>query len=223
MKSADVALMVPRPLQARALPAGVLPRSCSRGFTLVEVVVAVALFALAMGLAYGGLDAVVRARAQLDQQAQQLGQLQFAVGLLETDLRSLLARPVRDELGREQPPLRVAGGELALTRAGYGNGLAQPRSELQRVEWFRDAESLHRRALLSLDRAPRADRDDAPAVLEGVERFEIELLAENGRWLRQWPAPGQPAARLPRAVRLQLTVPQYGDIERIFELPEAPR
>ncbi len=199
------------------------PRRVTRGFTLVEVVVAVALFALAMGLAYGGLDAVVRARAQLDDQAQRLGQLQFAMGLLETDLRSLLARPARDELGREQPPLRVSGGELALTRAGYGNGLAQPRSELQRVEWFRDGEGLHRRALLSLDRPPRAAGNEGPALLEGVEEFEIELLAENGRWLRQWPAPGQPAGRLPRAVRLRLNVPQYGDIERIFELPEAPR
>ena len=90
-------------------------RSLSHGFTLVEMLVAVAIFALASALAYGGLSALTRARSQLEQQNERLGRLQFAIGLIERDLRSAAPRAVRDNYGA---PLPALSGTRPMTEAG---------------------------------------------------------------------------------------------------------
>ena len=100
----------------------------TRGFSLLEVLVAVALFALAMGLAYGGLDAVVRGRAQLAGSAQALADLQRSVGLLERDLRAAQPRSVRTGDLRRLPALVIDSDGIELTRAGHANRLAQSRA-----------------------------------------------------------------------------------------------
>ena len=64
-----------------------------RGFTLIEVLVAVFIFALLMLAGYGSINALLRTRDGLADQNGRLRDLQFAVGLLERDLRSALARP----------------------------------------------------------------------------------------------------------------------------------
>lgn len=195
--------------------------SPQRGFSLLEVLVALSVFAIAMGLAYGGLDAVVRARAQLDEQAAALARLQRAVGLLERDLRGALARPVRDgEIGVE-PALRLDAEGLALTRGGYANRLAQARAELERVFWHRDGETLRRVRLAALDRSP-GGLPEGDEVLDGVQQLDIEALADDGRWSTRWPLPGSAIDRLPRAVRVRLVLDGWGEIERWFELVESP-
>ena len=108
-------------------------RAPARGFTLLEVLVAVALFAVAAALAFGGLDALTRARSRLDAGNERLGRLQFAVGLLERDLRSAAARGVRDGYGAPLPALLGTRERVELTRHGHANALARPRAELERV------------------------------------------------------------------------------------------
>ena len=193
--------------------------SRSRGFSLLEVLVALALFAIAMGLAYGGLDAVVRARAQLTEQADALAALQRAVGLLDRDLRSAVARPVRQGDLRVEAALVLDADGLALTRAGYSNRLAQARSELERVRWYRDGDALQRLRLPALDRTPGGVLD-GEAVLAGVQRLDIEALGADGRWSPRWPLQGGSPTTLPRALRVRLELDGWGEIERWFELVE---
>jgi general secretion pathway protein J len=195
-----------------------------RGFSLLEVLVALSVFAIAMGLAYGGLDAVVRARAQLEAQAAALAQLQRAVGLLERDLRGAVARPVREGERRVEPALRLDADGLALTRAGYANRLAQARAELERVRWQRDGAALRRLRLPALDRSP-GGLPEGEAMLEGVQRLDIEALGDDGRWSPRWPPSGAAVDRLPRALRVRVELADWGEIERWFELvdPPAPR
>jgi general secretion pathway protein J len=193
----------------------------SRGFSLVELLVAVALFGLASALAYGGLDALVRSRAQLDQQARQLQALQFAVGLLERDLRAALERPVRDGYGAPLPAFDLAPGRLELSRGGFANALAQPRAEIERVGYRLERGALQRLRYAVLDRAP----DTVPelqALLEEVEGFELRALDREGREHPRWP-PGREPAGLPAAVEVRLRVAGIGDVRRLLELPDDGR
>lgn len=191
-----------------------------RGFSLLEVLVAVALFALAMGLAYGGLDAVVRGRAQLQEEAQRLAALQRAVGLLERDLRAALPRSVRDGDLRRLPALQIDGDGLTLTRGGFNNRLAQARAELERVRWYAEGDALQRGRWRVLDR-PGGERAQTDARLEGVRTIEFEALGVDGRWVARWPPPGQDLDAWPRALRVGFDLDGLGRIERVLELAEA--
>ncbi|MCK7592780.1 type II secretion system minor pseudopilin GspJ [Pseudomarimonas salicorniae] len=192
----------------------------SRGFSLLEVLVAVALFALAMGLAYGGLDAVVRGRAQLQEEAARLAELQRVVGLLERDLRAAVPRGVRLGDLRQLPALLIDPDGIELTRSGHANRLAQPRAELERVRWTLQEGGLARTRFVALDRGG-SERPREDAVLQGVSALDVEALTLDGRWVNRWPLPGAREDDWPRAVRIGFEVDGLGRIERVLELAEA--
>ena len=191
------------------------------GFTLVEMLVAVAIFAIASALAYGGLSALTRARSQLDAENERLGRLQFAIGLIERDLRSAAARGVRDAYGAPLPALVGSRDRIELSRHGQGSSLAQPRAEIERVGYRLEDAILRRDRYLVLDRLPNS----LPVVddlLDRVESLEWAYLAADGRELAQWPPP-RAGDSPPRAVLMTLRLTDYGEIRRVLELPEEAR
>lgn len=191
------------------------------GFTLVEMLVAVALFALASALAFGGLGALTRARSQLDAENERLGRLQFAIGLIERDVRGVAARAVRDGYGAPQAPLVGTRDRLELSRHGLSNALALPRATIERVGYRLDGDTLRRQRYAVLDRTAAA-RPAEDELLDRVQALEITYLAEDGRELAQWPPPRAQSDAPPRAVAIVLTLPDYGELRRVLELPEEP-
>lgn len=188
----------------------------SRGFSLLELLVAVAIFGLAAALAYGGLDGLVRTRAELERQSQRLQALQFAVGLIERDLRAAIDRPVVDAYGTPLPALDAGSGRIELSRIGYANALGQARAEIERVSYQLDGEQLQRLRFAVLDRAP-STVPDVQTLLTDVRGLEFRLLDAHGREQLRWPPPG--GEPLPRAVELRLTTTDFGEIRRVLELP----
>jgi general secretion pathway protein J len=67
----------------------------ARGFTLLEVLVAVTIFALLGMAAYSGLDAVLKARARLDDENRQWRSVALFWVRLERDLSAFVERPAR--------------------------------------------------------------------------------------------------------------------------------
>lgn len=196
------------------------PRRVS-GFTLLEMLVAVAIFALASALAYGGLDGLMRARGQLDATQQRLARLQFAVGLLERDLRGVALRPVRDGYGAPLAAVEGTGDRLEVTHGGLANAMALPRAELERVGWRVLDGSLQRRRYAVLDRTPGSTALD-DELLDRVESASFRYLDVQGREQPQWPPPQGSTAPLPRAVIVTLTLADVGEVRRVLELPREP-
>jgi general secretion pathway protein J len=189
------------------------------GFTLIEVVVAVALFALIAALAYGGLQSVMDARTQMAEQAQRLAQLQFAVGLIERDLRAAAARPVRDALGQRLPALVGSSTGIELSRHGHANVLARPRAEIERVAYARRQETLVRLRWPVLDRAP-GSQPEATDLLAGLRELRLRYFMRDGRESDRWP-PSRASEPLPARVEVELEIDGVGRIRRVLELPLA--
>lgn len=185
-----------------------------RAFTLLELLVALAVFALATAMAYAGLARLVESRRALAIEQQRLAQTLLAFGLFERDLRTALPRSARNAFGGASPALVGGSSAVEWTRmaAAIGGGSAVGRVAY-RLEDTR----------LVLERFPFADRAPGSPVLretllERVGRLELRYLDREGRWHREWPA-GEDA--LPRAVELLLAVEGLGELRRVVAMEAA--
>lgn len=188
------------------------------GFSLLEVLVAVAVFAL-VGLAGQRLVAsVVDVDAATRQRQADLRELMRAVAGFERDLEQAIARPVLGNGGDAEPAFwsDPDGTALQWTRAGWSNPLAQQRAELQRVRWeWRDGR-LYRLYWPVLDRV-QGSQPQRQAMLGHADDVRWRYLDHQGQWQAQWP--GDPARPFPRAVELSFRHPRYGRLARLVLLP----
>ncbi|WP_181296210.1 type II secretion system minor pseudopilin GspJ [Pseudomonas sp. Q2-TVG4-2] len=209
-------------------------RRAVAGFTLLELLIAIALFAL-LGLAtYRMLEAVLRSDEVVRAQETQLRQLGRAVWRLERDLMQAVPRPVRDGYGDEQNAFvgQLAGFEggaaLELTRSGWRNPTGMRRANLQRVRWRLAGDTLERLYWIVLDR----DLDSEPRVqqvLDDVIELRLRYLDAENSWHEEWPPfvfgrgdPEEQARRLPVAVEVSFDHQRYGTITRLLRLPDGP-
>jgi general secretion pathway protein J len=192
----------------------------ARGFTLIELLVALAVFASMAALAYGGLNAVARAKQALAEESAALWRLQFALGLIERDLRSAVARPVRDGFGGERPALVGTRSGIELTRLGAGLGTLSGAPLVERVGYQVEGRRILRQRWAVLDRAPGSLPEVRP-LLEAAGAAEFRFLDRAGRWHGQWPPPTGADRGLPRAVELRLEPPGLGELRRVIALPGA--
>lgn len=198
-----------------------------RGFSLIELLVALAVFAALAAAAYGGLAEIAATRGALAQQQDRFAQMVRAVSMLERDVRQAISRPVRGR-GREDylPAVAGAGDRIELTRVGFANPLAEPRSNLERVGYAIDAGKLVRGRYLALDRAP----DAAPvvaSVLDAARSVSFRYLGSDGAWRSTWPPSEvppdiKPYELLPRAIEFRIATSDAGELRRIVELPSTP-
>lgn len=188
------------------------------GFSLIELLVALAVFASMAALAYGGLDAVVRTRAELGQQQEAFNALMRSVASLERDLRQAAPRPVRGNYGEPQPAFAGTPNSVELTRAGFANPQAEVRSNLERVTYVLDDSALRRGNYPVLDRAP-GTAAQVTVLRDQVDAFRLRYLDEANRWSDSWP-PREVAEApvLPRAVEFRIETKDYGEITRVVEL-----
>ncbi len=203
-------------------------RRCA-GFTLLELLIAIAIFAL-LGLGtYRMLNSVLRSDTATRIQEQQLRELIRAMAVFERDALQVVARPVRDPFGEPRAALLGEDGDhtaLEFTRNGWRNPMGAPRSRLQRVRWELSGEQWQRRYWRVLDEA-QDSRPQVQQVLDGVTRFAVRYMDREGRWLDSWPpaegAEDKRLQQLPRAVELVLEHRRYGELRRVLRLPDLPK
>ena len=192
------------------------------GFTLLELVAALAIFALLAVMAYGGLGSIIETRRSVGSAQERMVEWQKAIYRLRSDFESAVDRPIRDAFGDLQPALqRNALGGIELTRGGQPNPLQQPRSGMQRVEYLLVDGVLQRRAWPRLDRV-QGEEGLAYPMLQGIEEVRWRFLGTEDDWLENWPPPNlggeAAAAGLPRAVELLLRSKLYGEVQMLFAL-----
>jgi len=202
------------------------PRS-ARGFTLLELLVAMAIFAIIGALAMGGLNAVLAQKEVARRQLDRLHDVQRAVRLLTNDFSQLNPRYVRDALGTPELPIVspcTVEYVVCLTRDGWRNPFAQfPRGTLQRVQYALEEGKLERSYWAVMDRT-LVNEPREQVLLEDVEAFEVAYLDQgsSGEWTLQWPpltnTGGTNGNAVLEAVRISITLKDWGEIVRIVEV-----
>lgn len=200
-------------------------RRTEKAFTLIEVLVSLAIFGVLSALAYGALSQTLLSAEMLNERMDRLQAIQKSIRHLSQDFIQLAPRPVRLELGDSigpalQTDLRSEYA-LELTHGGWNNPLALPRGTLQRTAYRLDDGELVRYYWTVLDRT-LANEPVAVTILDGVDSLLFRYLTDSGDWTEQWPPPTAPGPlglrQRPRAVEIILTLEDEGEIRRIVEI-----
>lgn len=196
------------------------------GFTLVEMLVALLVFALLSAIGVAVMAYAADNQGVVQSRMDRLGEFQRARALLKADLAQAAPRRVRERdgtparnafIGSTAGESRATSGAvplLALVRRGWTNPDAEPRASMQYVEYRLVDGQLERSVRTALDGAASG----VPQVmLKGIESATIGYHY-RGQWIDGWPGG---AAAMPDAVRLRLQLEGLGRIEQLFLLPGA--
>lgn len=201
-----------------------------RGFTLIEILVAMAIFTL-IGLASTGLLTTVIDSNNLSQERfEKLQLLQRAMVTIERDIQQAVSRPVR--ANGEKQEIVMAGGEvdgsdddgIGFVRGGWHNPqLMLPRSTLQYVAYRLRDNKLERLYSNYVDNVIGYE-PKVRVLLENIESFKVEFLSGNNASSTikddddiKWNEKYQDTV-LPRAVAIEFVSKDFGMLRREFTL-----
>ena len=200
-------------------------RGSQPGFTLLELLVAMAVLAVLSALSFRGLSSVLDAQARLQAESRRWNDVSLLVSQMSQDVATAIDRPVRDSLDRVGSALIVRGapagaddldeGQLVITRLGRGDG-GTTQGSLRRVGYRLRDGTLEYLRWPAPDPAPGTDLVVEPA-LDDVTELQIQALDHDGTWTSVWPA-ARPAGALPRAVAVQIGLAGGERITRILPL-----
>lgn len=178
----------------------------ARGFSLIEMLVAIGLMAAGLALAFGIVQGSVRAAGSAEQLAAHSDRLRTAQGFLRRQIASALPQPIDPEAGYEDIRLLKLSGdriEFVGEMPGY---LGRGGAYLQVFRLQRGARGtalVFEHRLMTPDGPLKPER--APEVLiDGLAdaRFGARAFGPDGRpedWAERWDRLGQ----LPSQVRLE--------------------
>lgn len=193
-----------------------------QGMTLLELLIAVAVFAILAALAYGGLNVVLSTSRIANDEAERLADVQRVLARIGADVEQMANRPVRDAYGDVLDALVSAydeaeGSRLEFTRHGRQNPAGEARSSLQRVAYRLSKDKILRESWSVLDRAQDTEPYEAD-MLDGVKRFEVRFIDTDGESQETWQTDVNASVPLPSAVEVILELEDWGEIRRLYRV-----
>ena len=192
----------------------------SQGFTLIEMLIAIAIFAFVAAISYSTLNNALLVRTKTDAFNQQLADLQLAIQIIDKDFRQIVNRPILDPAGGlQRPAVSLGSSESAIefTHAGWPNPLQQQRSELQRVAYVLEDEKLIRQYWSQLDRASGSEALQVE-LLDNITELDITVLDEERQTHQFWPFDNTASTAMPIAIEVKMTSAQWGQLRRVYEI-----
>jgi general secretion pathway protein J len=206
-----------------------------RGFTLIEIIIAVTIFSIMAVMAYSGLSSSLTVSAHTQEQSERLGRLQMGLLLIQRDFQQYYAQKIRNSFGDEVNPL-LAGTALAdrddegllveFSRMGWRNPADQSRGVSQRVAYVFDKQEgkLYRLYWAHMFQAPDA-KPASTLLLDGLEEVRLEIRDKFRVWHTDWPplnqSGGNPAMLLAKIILVFEGdgEPENRTLERWIEMP----
>ncbi|WP_299019971.1 type II secretion system minor pseudopilin GspJ [uncultured Photobacterium sp.] len=192
------------------------------GFTLLEVLVAIAVFAMLSVSAYQVMNGVQRSDQLSREHNTRLQQIQRAMVMMDNDFRQIVARKTRSQ-GEDSSDKLLLSGEYLLdsasmgilfTRTGWQNPQQMfPRGENVRVGYRIVDDTLERVWFRYPDTVVGTESLVRP-ILADVTKLSFRFYSKK-KWQEKW----SQAGALPEGIMVKMTLEDYGDIERIYMLP----
>lgn len=190
-------------------------RNANQGFTLLELLVAMTIFASMSIMAYSGLSNAIVANDVITEKEEKLKVLQRAMTFIDRDLRQLVLRSRTSGYDQTIQAFTYgldSDGLLEFTRAGNANPTGMPRSSLQRIRYDFDDNKLIRNSWNIVDHLELEPVN--MTLLDEVDSIELRLLDGNNEWKTNWTSQNS----LPIVVELSLEHKHWGKIQRLIPI-----
>ncbi len=186
-------------------------KRAQQGFTLIEIVVSLLIFAVLSVLAWQGLYQMVQLDERSRTQVQRQNEINLAWAVLMKDLLHMRARPVRDRFGDMRPAFMAPAGDYLAewTRGGLPLIPGLLPNGMQRVAYeLTGTGELVRHAWTLMD-GYGEQQLQSRTLLAGVAGLRMEYLDSRYYFQPTWPPLNEEAGpyRLPPMVRFQLDLP----------------
>ena len=194
-----------------------------RGFTLLELVVALGVFAVIGMISLQLLSQSIAVTEKVLTRSDQLLDIQRAIHVIQRDFEQHAGRSIRNEFGDRSASIELRSRtEIEFTRNGWSNPLNQIRSNLQRVSYVVNGEQLVRRFWYVLDQ-PNAPQHRDQIVLDEVREIWFNVIDEEGQEHVIWPnhsANSQEIHQRAIAIRVSMNIEAYGTFSWLINLPD---
>ena len=194
------------------------------GFTLLEMIVAIAVFAVIAMISFANLNRFINDQASLDERLLHLKQLQLAFSILGRDMHFLVQRPVRNAYGDLEPALVFdadvpASRELIRFTTARADDRYPDRASLQRTAYRLEQGRLYRYSWQVLDR-DQDSREDRRLLLSGLKDVQVvPLLPLTGE---QQDEPSlQGLGQLPDGFEWRFIMEDGREYRRVYEVRHA--
>jgi general secretion pathway protein J len=163
-----------------------------QGFTLLEVMVALGIFALIGTVCYQLLHSLTVSRASLQAASDKRVDVVRALLIIEQDMHHLIPRSVRSESSEKRMAALSSSDEsvLEFSRGGFPLQRSIVRDRAGRVSYQLEQEEgrpvLYRVVYDVLDRV-EASPYYRQALLADVADLGFRFMDKDGRWLAAWP------------------------------------
>ena len=180
------------------------------GFTLVELLVAIAIFAVLSALGWKVFDYLIKVKERNAQHEQKLANLQQAYQQILKD--SIQIAPLTSNINGEiEPALVLQNERFAFSKIGVTDPLLQgiPAEERIQYQYQADTQRLNRLCSRGLNAATQI-QPESSVLLENVEQFQVRVLNPNE--LTTWPEFAEQQddlvqkKKLPKGIKINLTV-----------------
>lgn len=195
------------------------------GYTLLEVLVALTVFAILATITASAMYHAFNTRARVNDQANQLNAIQVTMALIARDTTQVADRSIFGNEMHHFPPFVGESTYLEFTRGGSVNPSEQERrSTLKRVAYICAGKKLIRRGWESLDTPARKNRQDK-VLLDNLEACSFAYLSHSRQILPEWRTYAtqqtQKQETLPIGLQFNLTISEWGNMTLLFILPGA--
>ena len=195
----------------------------NRGFTLLELLIAISIFTT-LGLGgYQMLQTVSDSHERVRSSAKEITELNIAFSIIQRDFNQFAPRGIRDRYGETMPPIVFENDEylVEFTRGGWSNPSGRKRSRLQRVAYSMDYEekTLTRHFWEVLDRAEDSE-PISQVLLTGVTGFRLSGFSDE-KYSEQKNSFFEEESGSPLAVEVVITTEGFGENQRLFQMVDS--
>lgn len=194
-----------------------------QGYTLIEIMIALSVFAIIATITASVMIHVFDVRSRVAAQAEQLGELQLAVSLLTHDVTQFIPHTVRTQDMHVFAAFIGSHEHMEFTRSGVANpkGVAA-KSSLERVAFLCQGSQLIRRTWSPLDTVNRHVYEDR-VLLSHLQACTFDYISRYHQILPDWRAykieENRAEEVIPSAVRVTIKSAKWEAITVLLILP----